>query len=64
LIALSKSGSIEASPESASQRLRYWSENPEELDQIRIQAANWAAQNLDSEQEYANFAAEMVKLTR
>ena len=64
LIALSKSGAIEASPESASQRLRYWSENPEELDQIRIQAANWAAQNLDSEQEYANFAAEMVKLTR
>ena len=63
LIALSKSGAIEASPESTAQRLKYWSENPEELDQIRIQGATWAAQNLDSEQEYANFAAEMVKLT-
>ena len=64
LIAISRSGAIETSPENVAERLKYWRENTEELDQIRIQAANWANENLDSEREYANFAAEMVKLTR
>lgn len=64
LLAISRSGAIETSPENVAERLKYWRENTEELDQIRIQAARWANENLDSEREYANFAAEMVKLTR
>ena len=64
LISLSQSGAVESSPEGVAQRLKYWSENPTELDEIRGRAATWAQQNLDSEREYANFAAEMVKLTR
>ena len=64
LIALSKSGAIESSPEGVAQRLQYWRENLRELDEIRRQASDWARENLDSEREYANFAAEMVKLTR
>lgn len=64
LINLSKSGAIESSPDGVAERLRYWKEHPEELDQIRLQAAMWAGQNLNGEEEYANFAAEMAKLTR
>ncbi len=64
LIDLSNSGAIESSPEGVAQRLQDWRENPRELDQIRKRARDWAEQNLDSEREYANFAAEMVKLTR
>ena len=64
LISLSQSGAVESSPEGVAQRLKYWSENQVELDEIRVRAAEWAHQNLDSDREYANFAAEMVKLTR
>ena len=64
LISLSQSGAVESSPEGVAQRLKYWSENLAELDEMRGRAATWALQNLDSEREYANFAAEMVKLTR
>jgi len=64
LISLSQSGAVESSPEGVAQRLKYWSENQVELDEIRFRAAEWAHQNLDSDREYANFAAEMVKLTR
>jgi hypothetical protein len=64
LIAISQSGAIETSPENVAERLKYWREHTEELDQIRIQAVKWANVNLDSEREYTNFAAEMVKLTR
>jgi glycosyltransferase involved in cell wall biosynthesis len=64
LIHLSKAGAIESSPEGVSERLKYWGENLKELDAIKIQAARWARENLDSEREYANFASEMVKLTR
>ncbi len=64
LINESKSGAIETTPESVADRLKYWLDNPAELDQIREQAARWASENLNSEQEYAAFAAEMVKLTR
>ncbi len=64
LIELSKSGAIESSPKGVADRLKYWRENPAELDQIRRQAGDWASKNLDSEREYSIFAAEMVKLTR
>ena len=64
LISLSQSGAVESSPEGVAQRLKYWSENLAELDEVRGRAAKWALENLDSEREYSNFAAEMVKLTR
>ena len=64
LIARSDSGAIESTPEGVAERLRYWREHLEELDVIRDHASSWAAENLDSEREYANFAAEMVNLTR
>ncbi len=64
LIAESKSGAIESTPEEVALRLTAWRNNPEELDVVRSQGAKWASDNLDSEREYAIFAAEMVKLTR
>jgi len=64
LIARSDSGAIESTPEGVAERLQYWREHLGELDAIRKQASRWAAENLDSEREYANFAAEMVNLTR
>jgi glycosyltransferase involved in cell wall biosynthesis len=64
LISLSKSGAIESTPEGVAKRLQYWRANPGELDQIRSAGSKWAAENLDSEREYAKFAAEMVNLTR
>ena len=64
LIASSKSGAIAESPEAAAEILQQWLENPAEIDHIRSQAISWAAENLDSEREYAIFAAEMLKLTR
>lgn len=64
LHSLSNFGAIEATPEAVAARLEYWKKNPEVLDEIRGHVANWATNNLDSEQEYAKFAAEMTKLTR
>jgi len=64
LIEVSRSGAIESTPEGVAERLKAWQENPEELDRLRSQGKKWAADNLDSEREYAIFAAEMVKLTR
>ena len=64
LHSVSNFGAIESTPEQVATRLEYWKLNPEELDQIRGQVEEWAANNLDSEREYGNFAAEMVKLAR
>lgn len=64
LQAISNFGAIESTPEDVAARLEYWKNNSDELDQIRGRVADWAVQNLDSEREYANFAAEMAKLTR
>ena len=64
LIESSKSGVIADNPEAAAQWLQRWRDNPAELDHIRSHASTWASENLDSEREYAIFAAEMVKLTR
>ena len=64
LHSVSNFGAIESTPEEVANRLKHWKNNLEELDQIRSHVADWAAKNLDSEQEYSNFAAEMVKLTR
>ena len=64
LINSSKSGAVAHTPDEAAQYLKRWGENPLEIDQIRIQAISWANENLDSEREYAIFAAEMAKLTR
>lgn len=64
LIEASKSGAIESTPEDVAARLKSWQEHPEELDTLRNQGAHWAADNLDSEREYAIFAGEMVKVTR
>lgn len=63
LQATSNFGAIESTPEDVATRLEYWKNNPNELDQIRGQVAEWSAKNLQSDQEYANFAAEMAKLT-
>lgn len=64
LIESSNSGVIVQSPIEAAHYLKRWRENPMEIDQIRSQAISWANENLDSEREYATFAAEMTKLTR
>ncbi len=64
LIESSNSGVIADSPEAAALWLKRWRDNPAEIDHIRSQAIAWASENLDSEREYAIFAAEMVKLTR
>ena len=64
LIEKSKSGAIESTPEGVATRLAMWKNHPDELDSLRQQGAIWAEQNLDSEREYLNFSAEMVKLTR
>lgn len=64
LIEASRSGAIETTSKGVAARLKAWQENPEELDKLRTQASKWAADNLDSEREYAIFAAEMAKLTR
>lgn len=64
LIESSNSGVIVQSPIEAAHYLKRWRENPIEIDQIRSQAISWANENLDSEREYATFAAEMTKLTR
>ena len=64
LIEASGSGAIESTPQGVAARLKSWQENPAELDLLRSQGRNWASENLDSEREYAIFAAEMVKLTR
>ena len=64
LIAASQSGAVAQSPEIAAEYLNNWAKNPEQIDEIRNSASRWAAGHLDSEREYANFAAEMVKLTR
>jgi glycosyltransferase involved in cell wall biosynthesis len=64
LHSLSNFGAIESTPEEVAARLEYWKRNPHELDQIRGQVANWTTKNLNSEQEYLNFASEMAKLTR
>jgi len=64
LIEKSKSGAIESTPEGVAARLAMWRNHPDELDSLRQQGAIWAEQNLDSEREYLNFSAEMVKLTR
>ncbi len=61
---VSNFGAIEPSPEAVAMRLEYWRMNPDELDQIRLNVELWASKNLDSEREYFNFAAEMMKLTR
>ena len=64
IIESSKSGAIAATGAEVAERLYRWQNNPEELDALRSNALKWSAENLDSEREYANFAAEMVKLTR
>jgi len=64
LIEQSRSGGIADSPETAALLLNQWRQDPQALDQLRAQGISWAAQNLDSEREYAIFAAEMAKLTR
>ena len=64
LISASNSGAIESTPEGVAERLKSWQVNSEELDRLRSQGAKWASENLDSEREYAIFAAEMAKLTR
>ncbi len=64
LIEKSKSGAIAENPNVAAQYLKRWYENPMEIDQLRLQGISWAEVNLDSEREYATFAAEMAKLTR
>ena len=64
LIERSRSGAIESTPEGVAARLKNWQENPAELDSLRNQGKKWASDNLDSEREYAIFAAEMMKLTR
>lgn len=64
IIEQSKSGAIASNPNEVAQQLKYWEENQGELDQIRSQAAQWANTHLNSEQEYATFAAEMLKLAR
>lgn len=64
LHSLSNFGAIETTPEGVAARLEYWTNHPLELDQIRGQVQDWTTKNLDSEQEYVNFATEMVKLTR
>jgi glycosyltransferase involved in cell wall biosynthesis len=60
----SNSGAIASSAKFVSSQLNAWEENPMELDQARKEALLWANEHLDSEQEYATFAAEMRKLTR
>ena len=64
IIESSKSGAIAATGAEVAERLNRWQNNPEELDALGSNALKWSAENLDSEREYANFAAEMVKLTR
>ncbi len=57
-------GAIASNPNEVVAQLKYWESHQVELDQIRNQASHWASTHLDSEREYAIFAAEMVKLTR
>ena len=64
IIEQSKSGTIASNPKEVAAQLKYWEENPTEIDLIRNQASRWAKEHLDSDQEYATFASEMVKLTR
>ena len=64
IIEQSKSGVIASNPNEVAAQLKNWEENPMELDLIRSQAAKWAREHLDSDREYATFAAEMVKLAR
>jgi glycosyltransferase involved in cell wall biosynthesis len=64
IIEASNSGAIAATTGEVAERLNHWKNHPEELDALRANGLKWASENLDSEQEYAKFAAEMVKLTR
>ena len=64
IIESSKSGAIAATSLEVATLLNHWKNHPQELDKLRSNGLKWAAENLDSEREYANFAAEMVKLTR
>jgi len=64
IINQSKSGMVASNPSEVAAQLKYWEDNPMELDLVRSQAAQWAREHLDSDREYATFAAEMVKLAR
>jgi glycosyltransferase involved in cell wall biosynthesis len=64
IIGQSKSGAIASSPNEVAEQLKFWEDNPAELDQIRNQASQWASEHLNSVREYSIFADEMVKLTR
>ena len=64
IIESSNSGAIAATSLDVAALLNHWKKHPQELDELRANGLKWAAENLDSEREYAKFAAEMVKLTR
>jgi glycosyltransferase involved in cell wall biosynthesis len=64
IIEASKSGAIAGSALDVAHILEEWKINPEKIDQFRANGLKWAEENLDSEREYAKFAAEMAKLTR
>ena len=62
LIEKSAAGVLASSADEVAAYLNQWSNNPEEMNELRRNAKKWSEENLDSEREYLRFVEAVAEL--